>query len=110
MRFSNKPGQAAGNHPLDSPLGLGEEAGAEEHNHFGIDVAEPPKGFFAVHERHGKIEENQVEPTGPLPELFQTLKPRRDGRNLEAAFAKHALGQFASGRIIVDNQNSPSLL
>src|SRR5256714_3157116 len=106
MRFANESGHPCGQHAIDPVLRLRQESGAEEDDDVRVDRPQTPESFFAVHERHGKIEQNEIEPIGPVPELFEAFKPRLDGGNLVARLRENAVSQNAGGRIVVDNHDA----
>ena len=54
-----KPASPALEHPV-KPF-LGDKARAQKNNHVRANAAQTAKRFFAVHERHGEVEQNQVE-------------------------------------------------
>lgn len=74
VRFADYTGEPAGEHAVDAVLGLPEKAGAQQHHHGGINDSEAAKRFFAVHKRHGKIEQNEIEPARLFPELLQAVE------------------------------------
>ena len=107
MRLSNEPGETGREHSVNPTLGLGEKSRAEENHHLWVNPQKAPESFFAVHERHGEIEQNQIEPTGALPKLFQTFEAGLNSGYLESGLGKNAEGQNAGGWLIIDNENSP---
>ena len=58
VRFANYTGHAPGQHAFDSALGLPQEAGTEQNDYGGIHSSQTAKCFLAVHEGHGKVEQN----------------------------------------------------
>jgi hypothetical protein len=72
-----------------------------------VNVAEPSKSFFAVHEGHGKVEQNQVEPLWLLPETFQTFETRLDDGDFITGFGENAVGQNARCGLVIDHEDTP---
>jgi hypothetical protein len=105
--FANGTGQTTGQHAIDPLLGLREETRTEEHNDAGMQSAQTLKRFFAIHERHRKIEQNQVKPMGPFSKLFEAFKTGLGGRDLKAGFRKNPKRQDSCGWLIVYDQNAP---
>jgi hypothetical protein len=107
MRFADGPSETGGEHAVDPFLRLGKEAGAEENDDTRIDGAETAERFFAIHERHRKIEQNQIERIRSVPELFQAFEPGLDRRYVEPGFREDAVGQNARRRFVI-NYEDPS--
>ena len=102
MRFANESGESSGDHPVDAALGLAKKAGAQEDRDVRPESAQPPKSFFAVHERHRKIEHNQMEPMRSCSKVFQAFESGISSGELEGRCCKDALGQGASGGFVID--------
>ena len=69
-------------HPIESILG--NESSAEEDNDVRANAFEAAKSFFAVHERHREVEQNQIEVARALAEKIQALKTRLRSFDIEA--------------------------
>ncbi len=106
MRFSQKTRQPAGQHALDALLGRCQKTGAEKSGHVRIDFAQAPKGFFAIHERHGKIEQDKVEPVRLFPETLQAFEARLDRGHFKPGFGKNSFSQNAGRRLIINDEDA----
>ena len=63
------------------------------------------ENFFAVHEGHGQVEQDQIEVVWTLAEKIETFKTRLSGYDIEASLGKNALGQNESHRLVVDHED-----
>ena len=88
VRFADYTGHATGQHALDAALGLPQEAGAEQYHHGGIHCSQPAKCFFAVHERHGEVEQNQIESGRLFPKLCQAVEAGLSSYDFKASFGE----------------------
>ena len=102
MGFSQKPRHARAEHSVEAFLG--DEAGAEKDHDIRTNAAQTTKGLFAVHERHGEVEQDQVEMGRTFPEKIQALETRLRGHDFKTCFHKHAFGKNESHRLVVDDQ------
>ena len=105
MRLADESREATGEHAVDALLGLGEKPGAQKCDHVRINAAQPPESFLAVHERHGKIEQDEVESVWLFPETLQAFKTGLDRGHFKPGFGKNAIGQDPGGRVIIDDKN-----
>jgi Fe-S cluster assembly ATP-binding protein len=107
MRFAEKTCQAGAEHPVEAFLG--DEAGTEKDYDVRTNVPQTSKGFFAIHERHGEVEQNQIEMARTLAEKIQALKARLGGHDFESGVHEHAFGENERHRLIVDDQKRSPL-
>ena len=85
MRLAEKSGHARGEHAVE-PF-LRDEARAEQHDGFGVNLAEPAESFFAIHERHREIEQNEIKVGRTFAEKIETFKTRLGSYDFEASLA-----------------------
>lgn len=107
MRFSQETRQAAGQHALDALLGRGEKTGAQKCHHVRIDFAQAPEGFFAIHERHGKIEQDKIETVRFFPESLQAFETRLDRGHFKPGLREDAISQDAGCWLVINDENPP---
>src|SRR4051812_31185240 len=106
MWLADDAGQPAGEHALDAVLGLPEKTRAQQNDDCRVNPPQTAERFFSVHERHGKIEQNQIKRAWPRPKLFQAVETGGAGLNLEASFGEEALRQNAGGGLVVHHKDS----
>jgi hypothetical protein len=59
VRLPEKTGHARRQHAIE-PF-LGDKAGAEKHDDVGTNGSQPAECLFAIHKRHRKIEQDEIE-------------------------------------------------
>src|SRR5205085_1878152 len=82
------------------------EAGAQKNDGFGVDAAESAERFFAVHEWHREIEQDQIEVVRTLPENIETFETRLRGHYFEPGFDQNPFRQDKRHRLVVDDENA----
>lgn len=102
MWFPEKTRQPSAEHPIESFLK--DEAGAQKNNDIRANASKTAKGFFAVHKRHGEVEQNQIEVMWTLAEKIQALKTRLSGHDFETRFHEDAFGENERHRLVVHHQ------
>jgi len=71
--FSQKPGNARFHQAVESILS--NKSGAQNNRYFGSNLAQPMKCFFAVHERHCQIEQDQLESVRLSTKKIERFEP-----------------------------------
>jgi len=85
---------------------LGHETGAEKDDGFRINVPEPDKSFFAIHERHREIEQDQIEVMRTLPENIETFETGLRGHDFEPCFGQNPFSQDKSHRFVIHDEDA----
>lgn|GEM_PF-4767349 len=106
MRLANEARQTAGQHALDALLGRGEKTSTEKCHHVRINAAQVPKGFFAIHERHRKIQQDKIEPVRLLPKTFQAFKSGLDRGHFKPGFGEDAVSQNPGCWLVIHDENA----
>ena len=106
MWFAEKPCQPGAEHPVESFLG--DKARAEKNNDIRANASKTAENFFAVHERHGEVEHNQIEVVldacGKDPDIqsrIERSRPRSQPRR-ECAWPEPS-----DHRLVVDHEKRP---
>ena len=106
MGLANRTCQAASQHALDALLGLREKTGTEKCDDVRINAAQALKRFLAIHERHGKIEQDKIEPVRLFPEMLQAFETRLDRGHFKPGFGEDAVRQDPGCRLVIHDENA----
>ena len=87
--FSQKSGDASFHQTLES-IGP-DESGAEDHRNVTSYFPETVKRFLAVHERHGQVEQDQVDCPRLATKNIKRFKTRLSGDDMIPRLAQKAL-------------------
>ena len=102
-RFTEETGESFGHEPLQTFML--NETGAHDNWHIRPQFAEPMKSFFAVHERHRQIEQDEIELEPFLAKMIQAFKAGLRGGDLVVGVAEDCTNEAQCCLLVINYED-----